>query len=37
MLQYLKNGKNEIDADAKAKSIIKKQCSIRGLPFWDWL
>jgi hypothetical protein len=37
MLQYLRSGKNEIEADEKAKGIIKKQCSIRGLPFWQWL
>ncbi len=37
MLQYLKNGKNAEEADAKAKSIIKKQCRIRGLPLWNWL
>jgi hypothetical protein len=37
MLQYLKSGINEIEADKKAKAIIKKQCSIRGMPFWRWL
>jgi hypothetical protein len=36
MLQYLKSGTNEVDADRKAKAIIRKQCSIRGMPFWPW-
>jgi hypothetical protein len=37
MLQYLKSGINEFQADKKARAIIKKQCSIRGMPFWPWL
>jgi len=37
MLQYLKSGISEVEADKRAKAIIKKQCSIRGLPFWQWL
>ena len=37
MLQYLKSGTDEIEADRKAKAIIRKQCTIRGLPFWDWV
>jgi hypothetical protein len=37
MLQYLETGIIEIDADKKAKAIIKKQCSIRRMPFWSWL
>lgn len=36
MLQYLKSGASEVDADRKAKAIIRKQCSIRGMPFWPW-
>ncbi|HLG37718.1 MAG TPA: hypothetical protein VI338_06250 [Nitrososphaera sp.] len=36
MLQYIKNGVTEVDADRKAKAIIRKQCSIRGMPFWPW-
>jgi hypothetical protein len=36
MLQFLKSGASEIDADRKAKAIIRKQCSIRGMPFWPW-
>ena len=36
MLMYIKNGVSEIDADRKAKSIIRKQCNIRGLPSWTW-
>lgn len=36
MLQYLKSGATEIEADRKAKSIIRKQCSIRGMSFWSW-
>ena len=37
MLQYLKSGSDEIDADRKAKAILRKQCSIRGMPFWSWI
>jgi hypothetical protein len=37
MLQYLKSGTSEIDADRKAKAIIRKQCSIRGMPLWPWV
>jgi hypothetical protein len=37
MLQYLETGINEIEADKKAKAIIKKQCSIRRMPLWPWL
>ena len=37
MLQYLKSGADEIDADRKSKAIIRKQCSIRGMPFWSWV
>lgn len=37
MLQYLKSGSGEIDADRKAKAIIRKQCNIRGMPFWSWI
>lgn len=37
MLQYLKQGASEIEADGKAKAIIRKQCSIRGIEFWSWL
>jgi hypothetical protein len=37
MLQYLKTGINEIEADKKAKAIIKTQCNIRQMPFWPWL
>ena len=37
LLQYLKSGTGEMEAAAKAKAIIKKQCSIRGLALWPWL
>nr|AFK24831.1 hypothetical protein Josef01_02j05_42 [uncultured archaeon] len=37
MLQYLKGGTSEVEADRKAKAIIRKQCSIRGMPFWPWV
>lgn len=36
VLQYLKGGTSEAEADRKAKAIIRKQCSIRGLSFWPW-
>ena len=37
MLQYLKSGISEREADRKAKSIIRNQCSIRGKAFWPWI
>ena len=37
MLQYIKVGTSAFEADKKAKAIIKKQCKIRELPFWQWL
>ena len=37
MLQYLKTGIDEIEANNKAKAIIRKQCSIRRIPYWPWL
>lgn len=37
LLQYLRSGTSEVEADQRAKTIIKKQCSIRRLPFWEWL
>ncbi len=37
LLQYLKNGIGENEAAKKAKAIIRKQCSIRGMPFWPWV
>jgi hypothetical protein len=37
LLQYLKSGTNETEADKKAKAIIKKQCRIRRIQFWPWL
>jgi hypothetical protein len=37
LLQYLKSGVADIEAAGKAKAIIKKQCSIRGIDFWSWL
>jgi hypothetical protein len=37
MLQYLRTGQNEMEADKKAKAVIRKQCNIRQIPFWPWL
>ena len=37
MLQYLKSGTGEVEADRKAKAIIRKQCNIRSMPFWSWI
>ena len=37
MLQYLKSGASETDADRRVKAIIRKQCSIRGISLWPWL
>ena len=37
LLQYLKTGLPEIEADQRAKAIVRKQCAIRGIAFWAWL
>lgn len=37
LLQYLSGGASEVDADRKAKAIIRKQCSIRGMTPWPWV
>jgi len=37
LVQYLKSGHNEIEASEKAKSIIRKQCSMRGITVWNWV
>jgi hypothetical protein len=37
LLQYLKASSSENEAAEKARSIIRKQCSIRGIPFWSWI
>ena len=37
LLQYLRSGASEVEADQKAKAIIKKQCNLRKMPFWSWL
>ena len=37
LIQYLKKGCNEIEASERAKKIIRKQCSLRGMSCWDWV
>jgi hypothetical protein len=37
MLQFLKTGLSETEADRKAKGIVRKQCAIRGIEGWPWL
>ena len=38
LLQFLKSSKyNEFEASQKARSIIRKQCVLRNMPFWPWL
>ena len=37
MLQYIKHGMTAVEADARAKSILRKQCAIRGIKPWTWL
>ncbi len=37
LVQYLKKGCNEIEAAERAKRIIGKQCSMRGIPSWNWI
>ena len=36
LIQYVKSSCNEVEAAEKARAIIRKQCSIRGIPFWTW-
>lgn len=36
IIQYLKVS-NEAEAAEKARSIIRKQCKIRGMPYWTWI
>ena len=38
LVQFLRNKKySEIEASQKARSIIRKQCLLRHIPFWSWL
>ena len=37
LVQYLKSGRNEIEAAERAKRIIRKQCSMRGISIWNWV
>jgi hypothetical protein len=37
ILQFLKNNYNEIKAAERARSIIRKQCNLRGMPCWSWI
>jgi hypothetical protein len=37
LVQYLKSGHNEIEAAERAKRIIRKQCSMRGITIWNWV
>jgi len=36
LIQYVKSSRNEAEAAEKARAIIRKQCKIRGIPFWSW-
>jgi hypothetical protein len=36
-IQYLKSTSNEMESAQKARRIIRKQCSIRGMPYWSWI
>lgn len=36
-IQYLKGSTNEMESAERAKGIIRKQCSIRGIPYWSWI
>ena len=38
LLQFLRSRRyNEFEASQKARSIIRKQCLLRNMPFWPWL
>ena len=37
LIQYLKKSYKEEEAAELARAIIRKQCSLRGIPFWSWI
>lgn len=37
LLQYLKSGLGDAEAAGKARAVVRKQCDIRGMPYWPWL
>jgi hypothetical protein len=38
LVQFLRSKKySEIEASQKARSVIRKQCLLRHIPFWSWL
>jgi hypothetical protein len=36
-VEYVKKSYKEEEAAERARAIIRKQCSMRGLPFWSWI
>jgi hypothetical protein len=36
LVQYLMKSCKEEEAATKARAIIRKQCRLRGVPFWSW-
>lgn len=37
LLQYLKSGLGDAEAAGKARTVVRRQCDIRGMPYWPWL
>lgn len=38
LIQYMRTKSlNEVEAAGKARQIIRKQCSMRGIEVWNWL
>ena len=37
LVQYIKKSSTEKEAAGKARAIIRKQCRLRGIPFWSWV
>ena len=37
LVQYIKKSSTEKEAARKARAIIRKQCRLRGIPFWSWI
>lgn len=37
LVQYIKKSSTEKEAAGKARAIIRKQCRLRGIPFWSWI
>ncbi|HZD34079.1 MAG TPA: hypothetical protein VE130_02645 [Nitrososphaeraceae archaeon] len=37
ILQYIAKGVDELEAVQRARTIIRKQCKVRGIEAWSWV